>query len=63
MPLNEQFFEDEGTVTLFASTLNEVCIKVEPGLSQGEYAAFTPKNARSIAAAILAMADAVSAQP
>lgn len=57
----EEFFEDEGVVTVFASNLNEVCIKVEWHFAPG-YAAFTPKNARKVADAIRRCADELEAQ-
>ena len=54
--MEDWFLEDEGVISLFPSTLNEVCISIEPGLSPG-YAAFTPSNARLIAARIMEIAD------
>lgn len=55
------FIEDEGVVTVFASSLNEVCLTLEPGWLAGGmpagYAAFIPRKARLIAEAILRCAD------
>lgn len=62
----EEFIEDEGVVTVFSSSLNEVCLAVEGGWLAGGmpagYAAFTPKNARRIAEAILRCADEIETE-
>jgi hypothetical protein len=59
-PLSEHFFEDDGVLTIWASDMGEICIKVERGMDRrNDYAAFLTRHARSIATSIVAMADAI----
>jgi hypothetical protein len=62
-PTGEQFFEDDGVVSIWASDMLEVCIEIEPGADERKpYVALLTRHARALAGAILAMADALDAE-